>query len=112
MAIRATVSDVAREPRLAEVGTPFAYDEKGEPVAWLLNPITTEGLDGLGPCPFLKPPAPDDPAKAAVCTIHETRPDVCRRLDCDALKEIALSHLNAFRNALIAKQAAMGLPTE
>lgn len=110
MAIRATASDTAREPRLALVGNPIAYDAAGNPVAWLLNTLDHSERDGIGACPFFLPATNGD--RGGVCTIHDTRPDVCRRLDCDTLGEIARKHLAEWKAALAAAESRSGQPPE
>ena len=102
MAIRATESDVAREPRLGEVGVPVAYDGD-RPTVWLVNALDEKEPDGIGGCQFFE--RTDGTGR---CTIHPTRPDVCRRLDCDALAEIAANHLAEWRAALAARERAEG----
>lgn len=100
MAIRATEADALREPRLALVGHPIAVNAAGDPVAWMLNALDSSAADGIGPCQFLAWKG----ERRASCTIHDTRPDVCRRLDCDALKDIAMNHLAQWRAALAARE--------
>lgn len=110
LAVRATPEDVAREPRLALVGNPIAYDAAGNPVGWLLNVLDPAARDGIGACPFYLPHT--DGTRGGVCTIHETRPDVCRRVNCDALGVIARNHLAEWKAALAAAEERQGLTPE
>jgi Fe-S-cluster containining protein len=94
--VEATLADADREPRIAEQCTPlFAHvDVEGEAVqteevvAYVLN---RGGLAG-SPCVFLE----RDSFERGVCSIYETRPDVCRRFDCSGEGErqlVALGYL-------------------
>ncbi len=104
MVIRVGPADVAREPRLAELGHPVECDENGRPMLWMLNVLDATARQGVGPCQFL---AWDD--GAGVCTIHETRPDVCRRLDCDGIREFGRKHLAEWKAALADEESRRGL---
>ncbi len=109
LAVRADAADAAREPRLALVGHPIAYDAAGNPVGWLLNTLDPSERDGIGACPFFLPATNGD--RGGICTIHETRPEVCRRVNCDALGRIAVAHLAEWRSILAAEEARAGLPS-
>jgi Fe-S-cluster containining protein len=81
--VRATGEDAEREPLIRERGLPVAYDGPeglaGPPTMYVLNVLDAAAEDGLGPCAFLDAGPPGGPAS---CTIHATRPDVCRAVDC------------------------------
>ena len=100
MVIRASASDALREPRIALVGHPTAYCGDS-PTEFLLNRIEAGSRDGIGPCLFLVL----EPGQPAACAIHETRPDVCRRLDCDGLRSFAAEHLAKWKSQLAASQS-------
>jgi len=70
--IEASVRDGEREPLIQKLASPIYDDMSGakEQIGWLLN---GEG----GPCVFFD-------RQIRLCTIHETRPIVCRLFDCDA----------------------------
>lgn len=83
LAVRATAADARREPRIAERGLPVAY-EGPRPSEYLLNVLDAAAPDGLGACAFLDAGPPGGPAS---CTIHATRPEVCRQVDCALFAE-------------------------
>jgi Fe-S-cluster containining protein len=68
--IEASLRDGIREPKIQERASPIYDDMSGTRVqiGWMLN-----GRDG--PCVFLN-------RETRLCTIHETRPLVCRLYDC------------------------------
>ncbi len=72
--IEATAADARREPRIAELGAPIPHEEGDEPAGYVLN----RGAFAGGACMFL-----DFEGKWAVCGIYATRPEVCRRFDCE-----------------------------
>jgi len=80
--IEASAADARREPRIAALGTPVARQElvdgdlvdTGELVGYVLNRGAAPG----GACLFLS----RDAEGRGVCSIYDTRPDVCRRFDC------------------------------
>jgi Fe-S-cluster containining protein len=69
--IEVSLCDAEREPLIAERASPIYDDMSGikEQIGWLLN---GEG----GPCVFFD-------RQTRLCTIHETRPLVCRLYNCD-----------------------------
>lgn len=72
--IETSIRDAEREPQIKEQGSPIYDDMSGtrELVGYLLN-----GQDGA--CVFFD-------RESRLCTVHETRPLVCRVYDCDALR--------------------------
>ena len=73
MIIEASLRDAEREPRIAERGRPIYDDMWGpkEQIGWFLNDPEH------GHCVFFDP-------QTRLCTIHATRPLICRLFDCDA----------------------------
>ena len=69
--IEVSMRDGEREPLIAERAKPLYDDMSGvkEQIGWLLN---GKG----GPCVFFD-------RQTRLCTIHETRPLVCRLYNCD-----------------------------
>lgn len=69
--IETSLRDAIREPKIASCGSPIYDDMDGtkELIGYLLN-------GRHGPCVFLD-------AATKRCTIHETRPLVCRVFNCD-----------------------------
>jgi len=69
--IECSLRDALREPKIAARGSPIYDDMNGtrEHIGYLLN-------GGDGPCVFLD-------RETKLCTIHTTRPLVCRVFDCD-----------------------------
>jgi Fe-S-cluster containining protein len=88
MAVIATDADVDREPRIGIVGHVMP-PESDHPGKFFLNVLDPSLRGGFGPCKFLN----QEPGRPAECTIYETRPDVCRSLDCDALQEYGRAHM-------------------
>ena len=76
--IEATIEDAKREPKIKErCGPIFQPAEltasgKKELIGWMLNSKENEYA-----CAFLD-------QKTNLCTIHDTRPLLCRLFDCDA----------------------------
>lgn len=75
--IEVDVEDAKREPKIAERGSPtytsaeLTESGKRELEGYLLNDVKNDGA-----CTFLD-------RTTNLCTIHETRPWVCRVFDCD-----------------------------
>jgi Fe-S-cluster containining protein len=73
--IEVVLPDAEREPRIALLGSPIYTDER-------LTESGKRELEGYflnapdGPCVFLD-------RQTKLCTIHETRPLVCRLFDCE-----------------------------
>ena len=67
MILEASLRDGEREPRIKELPIIKGFSE--EPIGYLLN-----GKDG--PCVFLD-------RETKLCTIHDTRPLMCRVFNCD-----------------------------
>lgn len=72
--LEASLRDAEREPRIKELPTLKGFSEEVE--GYLLN-----GPDGA--CVFLD-------QQTNLCTIHETRPLMCRVFVCDQFKELGL----------------------
>jgi len=81
--VEASAADALREPRIAALGAPVYRQgvadgeaiEAGAPVGYVLN----RGGGPSGPCLLLE----RDSQGRGVCTIYPTRPDICRRFDCE-----------------------------
>lgn len=75
--IEVSLRDAKREPRIKELGRPIWDDEadifRGEKIVggYLLNSLENEGA-----CAFFD-------RQTRLCTIHDTRPLICRLFNCD-----------------------------